>query len=322
VLTAETLRGMLIEIGATVTPSSIALAEALAKLGVPITEGNMAEGQSLLARLPGVSPAVFALAKALDLPPTISIMKALSAVVDRATVSNRLDLGTLDKLSLLPQPGENAEELKTYVSNLIGKLAQSTENKLLTDPDSANTLPVYDTRSALLGLSQTPSGGLTAAAANQHAAYIEGQQLLNQVSITKSETTAPLYFAFPISLTKREAECEIQIWSSREQQSTDPLAADKEEYLRATIRLDCERLGIIETCLIGMWSGRLLCSIGVSKPLSSRLIKRELPALARALGSHGWNVAPIEVAVHNHFTPLWLGGDILDNPRSRVDRRI
>jgi hypothetical protein len=322
VLSADTLKGMLIEIGSAVTSNSLALAEALAKLGVPITESNMTEGQSILARLAGVSPAVFALAKALDLPTTPAIMKGLSAIVDRAANTNRLEMDTLDLLALLPQPDEDSTALKEFISRLIDKLGQSTENKLLTDPDSANTLSVYDARSALLGLAQTTAGGKAACAADTHAAYIEGQQLLNHVSMQKFDKIAPLYFAFPIALGMRESQCEIQVWSSQEQESTDTIGADKEEYLRAIVRVEADRIGIVETCLVGMWSGRLVCTISVSKPSICRLVRRDCSILAKAMGGHGWNVAPIEIRLQDRFIPLWLGGDLLDNPRVRVDKRI
>jgi len=313
---------MLIEIGATLSPANFALAEALAKLGVPLTETNMIEGQSILARLPDVSPAVFALSKALDLPPTPAIMRALSGVLDRSSMTNRLDIGTLDLLSLLPHSGHDANSLSLYIRNLFDKLGQSTENKLLTDPDTANTLKVYDIRSSLLELAATNTGGQTALAADKHASYIEGQQLLNQVSVDRTESSGPLYFAFPILLASREAACEVQLWPAKDQKSRTAEDADKEEYLHATIRVDSERLGVIETTLIGFWSGRLNCTLYAAKPTTVRLLKRESSSLAKALGALGWSVAPITVVKKDRFVALWLGGELLDNPRVRVDQRI
>jgi hypothetical protein len=321
-LTADSLRSMLIEIGTGTTAANIALAEALAKLGVPITEANLLEGQAVLARMPGISPAVYALSRAIDLPPSTAIMQALSEVVDRQSTTNHIDLETLDILSLLPQPGTDSAPLSAFLANLFEKLGQSTENKLWNEPDSANTLSIYDSRSSLLDLAQTEAGGQTAKAADHHASFIEGQQLLNQVAVHKFDNTVPLYFAFPIALASREASCEVQVWMGKEQESANAIAADKEEYLRATVRINAERLGAIETTLVGMWSGRLCCTMSAVKPMSYRLLRKEAPSLARALCRLGWSVAPIEVIQRDRFSPLWLGGELLDNPRTRVDRRI
>jgi hypothetical protein len=321
-LSEETLRSTLIELGTTVNKANLALAEALAKLGVPLTESNMLEGQILLARLPGTSPSAYALSKALDLPPTPAVLQALSAVVERQSDTSRLDLDTLDVLSLLPQPGLDDGPLADYITKLFEKLGQSTENKLLADSDNSIPTPLSDIRSSLLGLASTEGGGQISEAADRHAAFIEGQQILNQVAVQKFDNTVPLYFAFPMSLAFHAAECEVQVWSAKDKKSKDARAADQEEYLHATVRIEAERLGTIETSLTGMWSGRLLCTMYAAKAVTHRLLKRETPSLASTLAGLGWNVAPIEVVRQEHFTPLWLGGLQLDNPRQRVDRRI
>jgi hypothetical protein len=313
---------MLIEIGAALSPANLALAEALAKLGVPLTESNIAEGQAVLAKMPGVSAGAFALAKALDFQTTTSIMKALSAVVDRTANTNNLDLASLDILFLVAQPKNDAGKLAEFIEKLLDRLGQSTENKLLTQPETANTLPVYDPRSGLLNIAQTPGGGQTALAANQYASFVEGQQLLNQASINKHDGRAPIYFAFPLAIDTKEANCELQVWSAAEQKSRDAHGADGEEYLRATVRVNAERLGVIETSFVGMWSGRLMCSIATSKQASQRLLRKESPGLARSLAAIGWSITSIDVTCRPTFHPLWLGGDLLDSPRSRVDQRI
>jgi hypothetical protein len=321
-LSVNTLKLTLGDLGMDANQSNLALAEALAKLGVPLTEANLSEGQMLLARSPGVSPAVFALTKALDLPPTSAILNALGAVVGNTHIPVMLDQHILHVLSLLPEPSTDTEALAAYLTRLVERISKSTENSLYLGTGNLRDLISTDARAALLDLAQTSSGGHVAASADHHAASIEGQQLLNQLTVQKFDPPAPLYFTFPFAIAEQTATCEVQVFTTKDQQKRDAESANLEEYLRTTIRVKTDRLGVIDVALIGMWSGRLQCMLSTAKNSTCRLLRKECPGLAKSFAGLGWKVEQIVVERRDHFVPLWLGGNRLDNPRPRLDKWV
>ncbi len=322
VLSQDTLRTTLIELGTAPTPSNIALAEAFAKLGVPLTEANLLEGQTVLARTPSIKPAVYALSKALSLPPTLAILNAIASATNHLSAGDQLDSDTLAALSLLPRASESSAALSDYLDKVIRTLGQSTENKIASSNALEDSSPLYDVRSTLLQVANTQFGGTQASAAYRHASFIEGQQVLNQAAIQKFDTLPPLHFSFSVELPSGIATCEIQVKTSAEKSIRDSQTQDDDKYLQAVVRVQSLRLGTVEVSLIGMWSGRLVCTAYAAKQATCRLIKRENKVLRDALARLGWSVSHVDVVRREQFCPLWLGGDTLNQPRLRVDQRI
>ena len=74
------LRAALLSMGAAADAQTLALAEAFAHLGLPLTREALSEANGALARAPGASPLAYALARAWSLPTTPAALKALTAV--------------------------------------------------------------------------------------------------------------------------------------------------------------------------------------------------------------------------------------------------
>ena len=319
-LTPPSLRNALIEIGATSTEENLALAEAFAKLGVPLTEENLSEGRSVLAREPGLSPVAYALAKTLELPRTPAVLKALAAVVQGWQTGKALPDEVMRLLSLAPDAALDSTELASQIARVFNRLGQSTESRL-TRGNTSQEILLKDVRASLMRLAEASDDAHLRAAADSHAALIEGQQLLNQVSLAKFDPPVALYFAFPLQFGTQTLAAEVQVWNRDDR---EPPESEKETttYLRATVRVAPPRLGRVEVRLLGTWAGVLSCVLCAEKPSSYRLMRREAENLIDGLGKLGWKVTAPTVTLQKEFPPLWYGGDALSHPRTRIDHHV
>ena len=187
-LTADVIRGMLLEMGVGATEADVALASALAQAGLPLTTVSLAEAHSALARAPGASPQAFALAKSLDLPTTPAALIALSAAWNAPNHglpgSEALPERLREWLGLSLDAESAPEALARRLGERMRQTGRSTENRLaaaLAAGDSPGG--VGDARTVLLRLARQSGDPLLRAEADALAAHLEGQQLLNGASL-------------------------------------------------------------------------------------------------------------------------------------------
>lgn len=335
-LTPDALRDALMEIGITADSETLELAEAFARLGLPLNEAVFTEGRALLSRFPKLPAEAYAMAKLLDAPLSAGVLRALQRVVEGAMDKRPLPSDLLDELSLALEGSDDPRQLAKELYALVSRLGRSTEQQLMSagdTPDSSARAQLrLDPRAQLLGIATSNLASLdraTRAAADAHAGHIEGQQLLNQIALQRFDPPVPLYFAFPYKIgPDQTATAEIQVWTRDEEEEKRRNASGEFDgerlVLQTIIRLTPPRLGLLEFRLSGKQDATLSCEVLAEQTSTLRLLQRHLPGLAYGLSNAGWHIAQesITLAHADGAPPLWYGGASLAQPRSRVDHKI
>lgn len=289
-VTAAALRADLLTLGVAADALNLALAEAFARLGLPLTRESLSDAHAALVRAPSATPLAYALARALDLPPTPVTLRALSSVTGK-----------------LPDARNPPPALTLDAADTPGELAAALHQLARHD---------VPRRAALLHLAQTMGARETAADALLD--HLAGQQIVNEAA-QKASNTTPLYFAAPFQMGRERTMLELRLWPEKEERRRE--GADGVPLLRATVRLETVRLGCVQVELTGSADGELRCELSAERAATARLLARHGGQLAEALTAMGWRVPPITCARKSDFAPLWHGGDALHAPRARVDRK-
>jgi hypothetical protein len=317
-LTTAMLRSSLLEIGVSASDDNLLLAEAFAKLGLPVTAASLTDAHISLAMASGASPLAYALAKSLSLPTTPDILRALVTVSDGIPARRALPSDVMGWLSLALDSEEDAEAMAAHLSLMVNQRVASTEQRLSrTEPNGE--APADDTRSLLLRLAQTAGDKQIKIGSDTLAAQIEGQQLINLAAQRDGspERPPPLYFALPLLLPGEQTMMEMSIQRRSDAPEDD---WDEDESNWATsIRLATSRLGRIEAQLSGNLSGALVCRLGAERTSTVRLLQRSREKLLPSLYTAGWSICDVSCRLQTEWPPLWHGGEALTAPRARVD---
>lgn len=320
-LPEESLATALMGLGLAADKENLALADLFARLGVPLTESNLTQARMLLARYSGTPPTALALAKTIDLDPSASVLRALSTVIQGLPEGQTLPSDVVRLLGMAVDSGAMRDSLAAQLKGLIGKLGTSTEFQLLQIAESGVGALGEDLRSAFLSLVEMTESRAVRIAADSHAAFIEGQQLLNQIALLRFDPPVPLYFSFGAFFGNAlPTMVELQVWS-HDEKSAPAEDDDEKPYMQTIVRVSPPRLGMIETRLVGTRAGSLRCELAAEKPATYRLLRREAGDLARGLGEIGWEVRGMNIRHQQQFVPLWYGGDSVSAPRARLDRQ-
>ena len=323
-LTAEIVRAALLEIGAAATEVDVTLALALTQTGLPLTLPTLAAANAALASAPGASPDAYALAKSMALPTSPDALRALTAVLNASADGRPGGASALPErvnawLGLALEAGTPPDALARGMREMLLQVGRSTENRVLRM--SEGPLPVADLRTALLRLAGASGDRGMRHGADGLASLLEGQQLLNQASLTAhaNQAAVPLFFALPLAFDGQPGLAEVHLWINSEDTVDEE---HEEEALRLTLRLTPPKLGRVQVDLVGHLSGTLNCRLSAEKPSSLRLIAKHTGSLAEALGDAGWETCDITCRVQTDWPPLYHGGAALAAPRTCVDRHI
>jgi len=322
-MTPERVRAALLEMGMAAADADVALAEALVQAGLPLTAASLAEAHGDLARAPGASPQSYVLAKTLGLPTSPDALRALTAVLNapgdgpgRGALPEQVRMWLGLGVEAATAPEAQARRLR----EMMLQIGRSTENRVLAVIENRERLPVADLRTALLRLAQGSGDHALGAEADGLASLLEGQQLLNQASLTahagRPET---LYFALPLAFDGLPTVAEARMWLPT--RDADEQAED-EPVLRVTVRLTPPRLGRVQADLTGRLAGSLICRLGAEKASSARLLGRHTEALAAAFDRAGWPSCEVICRPQSEWPPLWPGGETFTTPRTSVDRHV
>lgn len=312
------IRILLLEMGVGATAGDIALAEALVRMGLPLTVRSLAAAHAALAKAPGASLAAYEMAAARGLPPSPGILTALTAVLEapenRAPDSPRA--AARQRLGLALDAGAEPETLAGQMEELTGQIGRSTEHRLLT---AAQEGPVADLRTTLLRLASASENLALRREAGSMATLLEGQQLLNQTSAQTAATVpsfVPLYFALPLMFGPAPALAELRICQkpALEEDENAPL-------LHVTLRLTPPKLGRVQVELTGRVSG-IHCRIGAERPSAARMLARQSGALTAALVAAGWPDCEVQCLPQSEWPPLWSEGERLETPCAGVDHHV
>lgn len=325
-LTGGVIRAALLEMGAAAGEADVALALVLTQAGLPLTLYTLAQANAALASAPGASSEAYALAKSLALPTTPDALRAVTAVLNAP--SDGLPGAALPErvtawLGLALEAGTAPEALARGLREMLLQVGRSTENRIQRMQEGP--LPVADLRTALLRLAEASGDRGMRHGADGLASLLEGQQLLNQASLTAHahQPNVPLYFALPLAFDGLPGIAETHLWL---RQSDTPEDAgeeiEEEEVLRVTLRLTPPKLGRVQIDLVGLLSGTLSCRLGAEKASSYRLLSKHTGSLAGALASAGWDLCDVTCRVQADWPPLYHGGAALAAPRTCVDRHI
>lgn len=317
-LTAEMVRAALLELGAAAADADVGLALAMTQAGLPLTLASLAEANAALASAPGANPAAYVLARSLSLPATPDALQALSAVLAapsgaQAALPERVSAW----LGLALDAGTPPPALARELREMLLQVGRSTEHRLLS---SLNTLlPVADLRTSLLRLAAGSSDRGMRRGADRLASLFEGQQLLNQASVTAhaGQRAVPLYFALPLAFDGLPGIAEMQ-WHHEK----DAGASKDSKTLRVTVRLHPPKLGRVQADLTGLLPGVLSCRFGAEKLSTVRLLTKYAGSLAEALGNAGWETCDVSCHLQADWPPLYHGGSVFASPRTCVDRHI
>ena len=159
VLTPAMLRATLLEMGVAADAQDLALAEAFAHLGLPLTRQALSQANIALARAPGATPLAYALARSWMLPTTPAALNALTAMTNadtQAAPQNAMPPELMSWLGLAAEAGMEPETLAAHLFVTAQGMGRSTENRVAAQltgraPDLGT---VRDTRTTLL-----PAGG-------------------------------------------------------------------------------------------------------------------------------------------------------------------
>jgi hypothetical protein len=324
-LTPERVRAALLEMGVAAADADVALAEALVQAGLPLTAASVAEAHGDLARSPGASPQAYVLAKTLALPTSPDALRALTAVLGAS--DNQAGRGALPEqvrmwLGLGVEAGTAPEAQARRLREMVLQVGRSTEHRLMAAAeDRAQALPIADLRTALLRLAQSSGDHALRAEADGVASLLEGQQLLNQASLTAhaGRPDLPLYFALPLAFDGLPTIAETRVWLPGRE--TDGEAED-EPVLRVTLRLTPPRLGRVQADLTGRLAGSLSCRLGAEKASAARLLGRHADLLVDAFSRAGWSSCDVVCRAQAEWPPLWPGGEAFTTPRAYIDQLV
>ena len=319
-LTPELIRAVLIALGAGVSEAEVALAFALTQAGLPLTLGALAEANGVLAGTPGISPSAYVLAKSLGLPVSPDALRALSAVLaapggeGAAPLPERVTAW----LGLALEAGTPPPALARALREMLLQVGRSTEHRLLNTHESR--MPVVDMRTSLLRLAEASSDPTLKSGADGLASLLEGQQLLNQASLTAhaGQSAVPLYFALPLAFDGLPGTVEARLWLHEK----DGESAEDSEVLRVTLRLTPPKLGRVQADLSGLLSGVLSCRLGAEKLSSVRLLTKHAGSLAESLSAAGWETNDVSCRLQTDWPPLYHGGAAFASPRTCIDWHV
>lgn len=321
-LSPQSLGAALMAIGLNADKENLALAELFARLGVPITEANITQARTILARYSGTPPSALALAKTIDMEPSSAVLRALSLVMEGLPEGQTLPPEILQYLGMTIDAQQPRDILASQLKGMLGSLGKSTEVQILQAGAEGPGALGEDLRSVLMNLVQMSESRAVRMAADNHAAFIEGQQLLNQIALLRFDPPVPLYFAFGAFFGNAQPSMvEVQVWS-HDEDSAPREDDDERTYMQTIVRVAPPRLGMVETRLTGTRAGSMRCDMAAEKAQTYRLLRREAGDLVMGLSGIGWEVREISVQHQQQFTPLWYGGDALSAPRARVDRQV
>jgi len=325
---ASRVRAALLEMGLAAGDTDVALAEALAQAGVPLTAASLAAAHGALMRAPGATAQAYTLALKLDLPTSPGILSALTTTLEaqaggRSPLTGALPEQVMGWLGLGVEAGTAPPALARHLREWMLQTGRSTEHRLLAAGKWGDLgLPITDARTALLRLALASGDPAMRTESDALASHLEGQQLLNQAAVNanhhRSET--PLYFAVPLGFGGQPSMAEMRLWMPNTPPDGEP---DPEaDVLRVTVRVAPPRLGRVQAELTGRLTGALACRLGVEKPSSQRLLTRHTGILAAALSTAGWDACEVLCRSQSEWPPLWHGGDALLAPRSSVDHCV
>jgi hypothetical protein len=328
-VTPELIRAALLEMGAAAAEVDVALAIALTQTGLPLTLPSLAQANAALASAPGASPAAYALAKSLSLPTTPDALRAMTAVLTASTTGLSGAASALPErvtawLGLGLEAGTPPDALARGLREMLLQVGRSTEHRLLHTPQSQ--MPVTDMRTALLRIAGASSDRAMRQGADGLASLLEGQQMLNQASLTAHahQEAVPLYFALPMTFDGLPGIAETHLWlrTKKEEEDAEEGAGEDAEILRVTVRLTPPKLGRVQADLTGLLSGILSCRFGAEKLSSMRLISKYTGSLAEALSAAGWETCDVTCFVQTDWPPLYHGGSAFASPRTCVDWHV
>ncbi len=320
--TAASVRTLLLEMGLAASEAHVALASALVQAGLPLTAASLAQAHAILATAPGVPPEAYTLAKTLTLPLSPDSLRAIAAVLNAPTRTSAAGPGAVPEtvrawLGLALDAGMPPEALTRHLREMLLQIGRSTEHRVLTA--ELKDMPVADLRTSLLRLAAASGDRALRGEADGLASLLEGQQLLNQASLTSHAHApdTPLYFALPLAFLGQPSVAEVRLSLPR------PPESDADEApLRVTLRLSPPRLGRVQAELAGTRAALLTCRFGVERAGTARLLARHAPLLVHALGGAGWSECEVSCRLQTEWPPLWPGGEAFQAPRARVDQHV
>ena len=259
------------------------------------------------------------LARSLSLPTTPDALRALSAVLAApAGTATALPERVSAWLGLALEAGTPPPSLARGLREMLLQVGRSTEHRLLSLPESR--LPAADLRTSLLRIAAGSSDKGMRLGADNLASLFEGQQLLNQASVTAhaGHPAVPLYFALPLAFDSLPGVAEVQLWRHEK----DAGASEDSEVLRVTLRLNPPKLGRVQADLTGLLSGVLSCRFGAEKLSTARLLTKHAGSLARAFSAAGWETCDVACHLQADWPPLYHGGAAFASPRTCVDWHV
>ncbi len=320
--TAASVRTLLLEMGLAASEADVALASALVQAGLPLTGASLAQAHAALANAPGVPPEAYTLARTLSLPLSPDALRALAAVLNAPARADAAGPGAVPEtvrtwLGLALDAGTPPEALTRHLREMLLQIGRSTEHRVLTA--ELKDMPVADLRTSLLRLATVSGDRALRGEADGLASLLEGQQLLNQASLTTHAHApeTPLYFALPLAFHGQPSVAEVRLSLPRPQEFEDA-----EVPLRVTLRLSPPRLGRVQAELAGTRAALLTCRFGAERVATARLLARHATLLVHALGGAGWPECEVSCCVQTEWPPLWPGGEAFHAPRARVDQHV
>ena len=320
---ADRVRTLLLEMGLAASEADVALASALVQAGLPLTASSLAQAHAILAAAPGVPPEAFTLAKTLALPLSPDSLRAIAAVLNAPARAGAAGPGAVPEtvrawLGLALDAGTPPEALTRHLREMLLQIGRSTEHRVLTA--ELKDMPVADLRTSLLRLATASGDRALRGEADGLASLLEGQQLLNQASLTTHAHApeTPLYFALPLAFLGQPSIAEVRLSLPRPQTSEN----DAEAPLCITLRLSPPRLGRVQADLSGTRSALLTCRFGAERAGTARLLARHAALLVQAFGGAGWPECEVSCQVQTEWPPLWPGGEAFQAPRARVDQHV
>ena len=320
---ADRVRTLLLEMGLAASEADVALASALVQAGLPLTAASLAKAHTILAAAPGVPPEAFALAKTLALPLSPDSLRAIAAVLNAPARACASGPGAVPEtvrawLGLALDAGTPPEALTRHLREMLLQIGRSTEHRVLTA--ELKDMPVADLRTSLLRLATASGDRALRGEADGLASLLEGQQLLNQASLTAHAHAleTPLYFALPLAFLGQPSVAEVRLWLPH----LPVPEKDEEAPLRVILRLCPPRLGRVQAELAETRPGLLTCRFGAERAATTRLLARASSGLVQALGGAGWPECEVSCHLQTEWPPLWPGGEAFQAPRARVDQHV
>ena len=323
--TSTMLRNQLLQLDVSANDKNLGIADALTKVGIPISLENIQAANHALGAAKGAAAISFALATAWDLPTSPAVLRALSAVTAGIKPELQLPPELVGWLGLALNAETDSETLAGHLNHSLKQVTRSTEHKLLNGTPTERAGASTDVRSLLLKLAGIAVDRPTKHAASFLALHVEGQQLINQASANNHSTDQPnpIYFAVPLQIQDQLTMVEFQMWPREEIVEEDELNyLTVQNTLRAVVRVNTKRLGPIEAQITGASDCSLKCQFTSEYPATAKLIARSTQDLAAAFSSAGWAKAEVSSRVGIQEGPLWYGGQDAGGPRRHVDKRI